>query len=269
MRGFTKRKIKARLSDLGPRTWIEAALRLFRGLHHDLYPCAGQRCPCRFRPKGALARAAFGRTLHIPPGFVIRITPSSRSEAGSGGAIRKSNAHCPVPQGKIDSFQESEHGSRTREDYNGGDRFDCERPQGQRRRTARHAAALGRPGAARTHGHEIRLRLGPVRRLHGAVDGQAVRSCQDRVASVAGKKVTTIEGLSANGEHPLQKAWVAEQMPQCGYCQSGQIMQAAELLAKNPEAHARRDRPHMDGNLCRCGTYPRIVRAIERAAKEG
>lgn len=101
------------------------------------------------------------------------------------------------------------------------------------------------------------------------LDGKAVRSCQTQLSQAQGKKVTTIEGLSPDGNHPLQKAWIAEQAPQCGYCQSGQIMQAAELLAtkKNPT----RDEvvQHMDGNLCRCGTYPRIVRAIERAAKEG
>lgn len=101
------------------------------------------------------------------------------------------------------------------------------------------------------------------------VDGRAARSCQTQVSQVEGRKVTTIEGLSENGDHPLQKAWIAEQVPQCGYCQSGQIMQAAELLAtkKNPSRQEIVD--HMDGNLCRCGTYPRIVRAIERAAKEG
>lgn len=101
------------------------------------------------------------------------------------------------------------------------------------------------------------------------LDGKAVRSCQTQLSQAQGKKVTTIEGLSPDSNHPLQKAWIAEQAPQCGYCQSGQIMQAAELLAtkKNPT----RDEivQHMDGNLCRCGTYPRIVRAIERAAKEG
>ena len=100
------------------------------------------------------------------------------------------------------------------------------------------------------------------------IDGKAVRSCQATVSQVQGKKVTTIEGLSADSSHPLQKAWIAEQVPQCGYCQSGQIMQAAELLAatKNPT----RDQivAHMDGNICRCGTYPRIVRAIQRAARE-
>jgi isoquinoline 1-oxidoreductase subunit alpha len=101
------------------------------------------------------------------------------------------------------------------------------------------------------------------------LDGRAVRSCQTPVAMVAGKNVTTIEGLSANNDHPLQKAWVDLQVPQCGYCQSGQIMQAAALLAskKNP---SREDIVrHMDGNICRCGTYPRILRAIERVAKQG
>jgi isoquinoline 1-oxidoreductase alpha subunit len=80
--------------------------------------------------------------------------------------------------------------------------------------------------------------------------------------------VTTIEGLSEKGDHPLQKAWITEQVPQCGYCQSGQIMQAAELLAKTKTPTREQIVEHMDGNLCRCGTYPRIVRAIERAAKE-
>jgi isoquinoline 1-oxidoreductase subunit alpha len=101
------------------------------------------------------------------------------------------------------------------------------------------------------------------------VDGTAVRSCQTGLSSVAGKHVTTIEGLSPNGSHALQKAWVAEQVPQCGYCQSGQIMQAAELLAKTKTPTRAQIVEHMDGNICRCGTYPRIVRAIERAAREG
>jgi isoquinoline 1-oxidoreductase subunit alpha len=101
------------------------------------------------------------------------------------------------------------------------------------------------------------------------VDGKAMRSCQTAVSKVAGKKVTTIEGLSPNGTHALQKAWVAEQVPQCGYCQSGQIMQAAALLATNKTPTREQIVAHMDGNICRCGTYPRIVRAIERAAREG
>ena len=101
------------------------------------------------------------------------------------------------------------------------------------------------------------------------VNGVAVRSCQTPVSSVVGKKITTIEGLSPDGKHPLQVAWIAEQVPQCGYCQSGQIMQAAALLAKNKRPTRAQIVKHMDGNICRCGTYPRIVRAIERAAKEG
>ena len=100
------------------------------------------------------------------------------------------------------------------------------------------------------------------------IDGRAVRSCRTQLSDVSGKKVTTIEGLSAKGDHPLQKAWVAEQVPQCGYCQSGQIMQAADLLQQNKNPSRADIVRHMNGNLCRCGTYPRIVRAIERAAKE-
>ena len=101
------------------------------------------------------------------------------------------------------------------------------------------------------------------------LDGKAVRSCQTTVGDVRGKKITTIEGLSANSDHPLQKAWIAEQVPQCGYCQSGQIMQAAELLATTKTPTRDQIVAHMDGNICRCGTYPRIVRAIQRAAREG
>lgn len=101
------------------------------------------------------------------------------------------------------------------------------------------------------------------------VDGEAVRSCQTRVSDVAGRAVTTIEGLSPDSSHPLQRAWVAEQVPQCGYCQSGQIMQAADLLSRNPAPSRDDIRGAMAGNICRCGTYPRIVRAIERAVREG
>jgi len=100
------------------------------------------------------------------------------------------------------------------------------------------------------------------------LDGIAVRACQTTLKSVGKKKITTIEGLSANGDHPLQKAWVAEQVPQCGYCQSGQIMQAAALLTKNKSPAREQIVAHMNGNICRCGTYSRIVRAIQRAAKE-
>ncbi len=101
------------------------------------------------------------------------------------------------------------------------------------------------------------------------VDSAALRSCSVRVADVAGKNITTIEGLSADRSHPLQKAWVAEDVPQCGYCQSGQIMAAAALLAKNPHPSDDEIGQAMQGNLCRCGTYQRIRSAIQRAAKGG
>lgn len=100
------------------------------------------------------------------------------------------------------------------------------------------------------------------------VDGVAQRSCQLDVGSVAGKTVVTIEGLSPNSSHPLQQAWIVEEVPQCGYCQSGQIMQAASLLSKNPNPTKDEVVAHMDGNLCRCMTYSRIQKAIMRAASE-
>jgi isoquinoline 1-oxidoreductase alpha subunit len=99
------------------------------------------------------------------------------------------------------------------------------------------------------------------------VDGKAVRSCQTALSDVSGKKVTTIEGLSPNGSHPLQVAWIAEQVPQCGYCQSGQIMQAAALLKENPKPTREQIVAAMDGNICRCGTYSQIVAAIESVTK--
>ena len=100
------------------------------------------------------------------------------------------------------------------------------------------------------------------------VNGNPTRSCVTPLSAVAGKRVTTIEGLAANADHPLQKAWVAEQVPQCGYCQSGQIMQAAALLAKNKKPTREQIVNHMNGNLCRCGTYNMIIAAIQRAAQE-
>ena len=100
------------------------------------------------------------------------------------------------------------------------------------------------------------------------VDGQPVFSCLTPVGDVAGLDVMTIEGLSADGDHPLQRAWIAEQVPQCGYCQSGQIMRAVALLAENPGASRDEIRDYMSTNLCRCGTYNRIVRAVQRAARE-
>ena len=101
------------------------------------------------------------------------------------------------------------------------------------------------------------------------LNGKAVRACQTQVSDVADKTVVTIEGLSPNSSHPLQKAWVALEVPQCGYCQSGQIMKAAELLAGNPKPNRAQIVEHMDGNICRCGTYLQIIGAIQRAAREG
>ncbi len=101
------------------------------------------------------------------------------------------------------------------------------------------------------------------------IDGERAFSCQTQIATIAGKSVTTIEGLSPNSSHPVQKAWLAERVPQCGYCQSGQIMSAADLLKRNPKPSREQIVEHMSTNICRCGTYPRIVRAIQRAAREG
>ena len=98
------------------------------------------------------------------------------------------------------------------------------------------------------------------------VNGKAVRSCTTPLSSVKGARVTTIEGLSPDSSHPLQKAWIAEEVPQCGYCQSGQIMTAAALLAKTPKPTDAQIDTAMTGNICRCGTYQRIHRAIQRAA---
>ena len=98
------------------------------------------------------------------------------------------------------------------------------------------------------------------------LDGEAVRACVTPVSEVAGRKVTTIEGLSPDGSHPVQRAWAEVDVVQCGYCQSGQIMAAAALLARTPDpTDAEIDRA-LSGNLCRCGTYPRIRRAVHRAA---
>ncbi len=99
------------------------------------------------------------------------------------------------------------------------------------------------------------------------LDGAAVRSCQTEVSSVGAKKITTIEGLSPQHSHALQKAWITEEVPQCGYCQPGQIMAAAALLAKMPNPTDAQINDAMSGNICRCGTYQRIRRAIHRAAR--
>ena len=101
------------------------------------------------------------------------------------------------------------------------------------------------------------------------VDGQPTRACVTTLAQVEGRSITTIEGLSPDGSHPLQKAWIAEQAPQCGYCQSGQIMTAAALLAEKKKPTRKEIVEAMNGNICRCGTYLRIIAAVERAAREG
>jgi len=98
-------------------------------------------------------------------------------------------------------------------------------------------------------------------------DGQPIRSCVTPISSVVGKKITTIEGLSAEGTHALQRAWMETDVPQCGYCQAGQLMTAAALLAKNPNPTDLEIENAMDGNLCRCGTYIRIKKAVHLAAK--
>ncbi len=100
------------------------------------------------------------------------------------------------------------------------------------------------------------------------IDGERTFSCLMPLSSVAGKSITTIEGLSKNSDHPVQRAWLAEQVPQCGYCQSGQIMSAVALLKKNPKPTREEIVEHMSTNICRCGTYPRIIRAIQRASRE-
>ena len=101
------------------------------------------------------------------------------------------------------------------------------------------------------------------------VDGALMRSCTLPISQAAGKSIKTIEGLGANELHPLQKAWIAEDVPQCGYCQSGQIMAAASLLEKTPRPTDTQITEYMSGNICRCGTYERIKRAIHRAASTG
>jgi len=99
------------------------------------------------------------------------------------------------------------------------------------------------------------------------LDGVAIRSCVQPISSVEGKEITTIEGLSANGDHPVQKAWMEHDVPQCGYCQAGQIMSAASLLKNNPNPSDIDIDVAMNGNICRCGTYTRIKTAIKTAAK--
>jgi isoquinoline 1-oxidoreductase alpha subunit len=100
------------------------------------------------------------------------------------------------------------------------------------------------------------------------IDGSPNYACLNLIGTLQGRNVTTIEGLSSDSSHPIQKAWLAERVPQCGYCQSGQIMRAAGLLKENPKPSREDIVTYMQTNICRCGTYLRIVRAIERAAKE-
>ncbi|GGO72968.1 (2Fe-2S)-binding protein [Bowmanella pacifica] len=101
------------------------------------------------------------------------------------------------------------------------------------------------------------------------LDGQAVRACTLPMSMVEGKQVTTIEGLASDASHPVQQAWQSHNVPQCGYCQSGQMMSAAALLAKHPNPDDKTIDEQMQGNICRCGTYPRIKAAIKTAAKLG
>jgi len=113
----------------------------------------------------------------------------------------------------------------------------------------KYACGIGQCGACTVH-----------------IDGRAVRSCSTSIQEVSGQRITTIEGLSANGDHPLQLAWLEGQVPQCGYCQPGQIMQAAALLKRNPQPTQDEVIQAMSGVLCRCGTYQRIRAAIKSAA---
>ena len=99
------------------------------------------------------------------------------------------------------------------------------------------------------------------------MDGEAIRSCSTKIADIGNKKITTIEGVAAGELHPVQQAWMDENVPQCGYCQTGQIMSAIALIEKNPDPTDSEIESAMSGNICRCGTYERIRKAIKRAAK--
>jgi isoquinoline 1-oxidoreductase alpha subunit len=116
------------------------------------------------------------------------------------------------------------------------------------------------------HGTKYGCGIGQCGACTVHVGGEAVQSCQTPLSSVANKQVTTIEGLSANGSHPLQEAWKELDVPQCGYCQAGQIMSAAALLRKHPNPSDSEIDTAMSGNLCRCGTYVRVRQAIHQAA---
>jgi aerobic-type carbon monoxide dehydrogenase small subunit (CoxS/CutS family) len=116
------------------------------------------------------------------------------------------------------------------------------------------------------HGTKFGCGIGQCGACTVHLDGEPVKSCQIPVRQVEGKAVTAIEGLSASGDHPVQVAWIAEQVPQCGYCQAGQIMAAAALLRRNADPTDDEINTAMAGNLCRCGTYQRVRRAIHRVA---
>jgi isoquinoline 1-oxidoreductase subunit alpha len=116
------------------------------------------------------------------------------------------------------------------------------------------------------HGTKFGCGIGQCGACTVHVGGEAVQSCQTPLSSVANKQVTTIEGLSADGSHPLQEAWKELDVPQCGYCQAGQIMSAAALLRKHPNPSDSEIDTAMSGNLCRCGTYVRVRQAIHKAA---
>ena len=117
------------------------------------------------------------------------------------------------------------------------------------------------------HGPRFGCGLGQCGACTVIIKGEAVRSCVRPVSTVAGAEITTLEGLAQNGKlHPLQQAWIDEQVPACGFCQNGQIMTAKALLDKNPTPTDAQIRTAMNGHLCRCGTYPRILTAIQKAA---
>src|ERR1700730_14309809 len=149
-----------------------------------------------------------------------------------------------------------------------GYRVSHQRPGGQFRCAARHAALVGHREQLKLTGTKFGCGAGMCGACMVHIDGERAFSCQTQLSEVAGRSVTTIEGLSPSSSHPVQKAWLAENVPQCGYCQSGQIMSAAALLAKNPKPSRDEIVEHMSTNICRCGTYPRIVRAIQRASRE-
>src|SRR6201996_9378291 len=124
---------------------------------------------------------------------------------------------------------------------------------------------MGDSGRTQTYRHQVCCGRGLCGACVVHIGGKRAFSCQTQVSNVAGKEVTTIEGLSPDSSHPVQKAWLDERVPQCGYCQSGQIMSAADLLKRNPHPTRPEILAQMSGHICRCGTYLRILRAIARA----